>query len=92
MLDVSCSDRRNTFFFGSIDSVVHSIVFAVLLAPATGRSILTIKSILFYSYKGCPRAASQNTIAAKKMMMMKKNPELSSQTKAQSFFLWISFR
>ena len=49
MLDVSCSDRRNTFFFGSIDSVVHSIVFAVLLAPATGRSILTIKSILFYS-------------------------------------------
>ena len=37
------------FFFGSIDSVVHSIVFAVLLAPATGRSILTIKSILFYS-------------------------------------------
>ena len=37
------------FFFDSIDSVVHSIVFAVLLAPATGRSILTIKSILFYT-------------------------------------------
>ena len=40
--------EEEILFFYSIDSVVHSIVFAVLLATATGRSILTIK-ILFYS-------------------------------------------